>query len=204
MSFFLYNQNGDQAIARPYLDGMSLMRTPGPSPSDATNDMSKFHTQVSWDRETNAPSINFVYDFDVYRFWVQDSWEEVFSNDENGEATTGSLETLVEAFSDGREVKVAVSGLANSLTDGESDVEHEVYVQVGSCYYYSEQKLFMVGSHPVVRVKPGVPVIYESNGWDFGWLMLRTDGRVVYRRCDPYTLSFDDRKTRHSIRWFVR
>ena len=31
-------------------------------------------------------------------------------------------------------------------------------------------------SHLVVRVKPAVPMRYESHGWDFGWLYLRTDG----------------------------
>jgi hypothetical protein len=78
-----------------------------------------------------------------------------------------------------------------------------VFVRIGSSYYYTQQALFMAGSHPVVRVKPGVPLLYETRGWDFGWLMVRTDGRVVYRRCDPYTLEFQDRSARHPIRWFV-
>ena len=45
---------------------------------------------------------------------------------------------------------------------------------------------------------------YQGESWDFGWLMLRTDGKVVYRRCDPYSLAFDDRELQHSIRWFTR
>ena len=35
MSFFLYNQNGQQAIARPYLDGPPAIGTPGPAPRRA-------------------------------------------------------------------------------------------------------------------------------------------------------------------------
>ena len=205
MSFFLYNQNGQQAIARPFLDGVGATTTPEPSPSEAPADMPKYHQHDSWDEQTNAPSSNFVYDFDVYRYCVYDAWQEVLSNDADGAVQSGSLQTLVEAFSEGRAVKVGVRGLCADLADPSSSaMEHEVFVQGGSCYYYTEQALFIAGSHPVVRVKPNIPLRYESHGWDFGWLMLRTDGHVVYRRCDPYTLAFQDIEGRYAIRWFVR
>ena len=42
-----------------------------------------------------------------------------------------------------------------------------------------------------------------GGNWDSGWLVLRTDGVVVYRRCDPYTLAFEDRRYRCPVRWFV-
>ena len=86
----------------------------------------------------------------------------------------------------------------------ELGIEHEVFVQTGSCYYYTEQQLFMAGTHPLVRVRPSVPMSYESEGWDFGWLMLRTDGHLMFRRCDPYTLAFNDAAGHYPIRWFVR
>jgi hypothetical protein len=63
--------------------------------------------------------------------------------------------------------------------------------------------LFIIGSHPLVRVRPIVPMRYTSLGWDFGWLMVRSDGHVVYRRCDPYTLKFSDHVSHRAIRWFV-
>jgi hypothetical protein len=44
---------------------------------------------------------------------------------------------------------------------------------------------------------------YTSGGWDCGWLVVHTDGTVVYRRCDPYTLAFEDRQLRCPMRWFV-
>src|SRR5262245_47781907 len=34
MSFFLYNQNGDQAVARPFLDGAPVVAQRGESPAD--------------------------------------------------------------------------------------------------------------------------------------------------------------------------
>jgi hypothetical protein len=205
MSFFLYNQNGQQAIARPFLDGVPAPGEHGPAPSGVPADMPKYHQHDSWDEGSNAPSSNFIYDFDVYRFCVYDTWQEVFSNDASGAVQSGSLQTLVDAFSNGCAVKVGVRGLCADLTDQSlSAVEHEVFVQAGSCYYYTERALFIAGSHPVVRVKPNIPMRYESQGWDFGWLMLRTDGHVVYRRCDPYTLAFQDIEMRHAIRWFVR
>jgi len=164
--------------------------------------MAKYHEHDSWDGETNAPSSNFTYDFELFRYLVWDCWEEVLSHDADGDVRSGSVEALATAFSDGCAVRVGVSGLCADLS--ESGLEHEVFVETGSCYYYLDQRVFIAGSHPVVRVSPGIPLRYESKGWDFGWLLLRTDGAVVYRRCDPYTLGFDDRESKCAIRWLVR
>lgn len=71
MSFFLYNQDGTQAIARPYLDGGSVEATFGPAPTQSPLRMPKYHVLDSWDAGTNAPSQNFVYDFDRFGF---DHW----------------------------------------------------------------------------------------------------------------------------------
>lgn len=205
MSFFLYNQNGQQGIARPYLDGNFPGGAPGPSAPDAPADMPKYHVQSSWDAQTNAPCRNFMYDFDVFRYCICDRWREVFAHDATGAACSGSLEGLVEAFLSGCELKVGVRGICDELTDSPAErLDHELLVQAGPGYYYTEAKMFMVGSHPMVRVKPGRPLLYASQGWDFGWLMLRTDGRVVYRRCDPYTLMFKDVQLQCAVRWFVR
>ena len=205
LSFFLYNQNGQQAIARPYLDGAPADGEPGASPSEAPPNMPKYHTHSSWDAMTNAPSSNFTYDFDVFRYCVSDAWNEALSHDADGNVQSGSLASLVNAFSDGCEVKAGIRGLCSDLTDDPSAaMDHEVFVQTGSCYYYTEREFFIAGSHPVIRVKPGIPLVYESQSWDFGWLMLRTDGYVVYRQCAPYTLAFQDIEMRHAIRWFVR
>ena len=53
-------------------------------------------------------------------------------------------------------------------------MDHEVFVHVGPNYYYTEQKRLWAGTQPVVRVKPSIPIRYESKGWDFGWLLART------------------------------
>lgn len=204
MSFFLYNQDGKQAIARPYLDGLRTHGMPGASPTESPANMPKYHTHDSWDEQTNAPSRNFTYDFDVFRYYVWNCWEEVLCHDADGRVQSGSVDALASAFSDGCAVKVGITGLCSDLADQTSPLGHEVFVEIGSCYYYVDQKLFIAGSHPVVRVKPGIPLRYENRGWDFGWLVLRTDGLVVYRRCDPYTLAFKDSQKRHAIRWFVR
>ena len=201
MSFFMYNQDGTQAIARPHLDGGPVEATFGPSPSQPPRNMPKYHLLDNWDAGTNAPSQNFVYDFDRFRYCVNDSWREVLSHSANGEVVSGSLDELVDAFSTGCAIKLGISNLCADLCDAP---DHEVFVQGGSAYYYTEQKLFIIGSHPVVRIRPSVPMRYSSRGWDFGWLMLRSDGHVVYRRCDPYTLKFSDHISQRAIRWFVR
>lgn len=211
MSFFLYNQDGQQAIARPHLDGQPAPGTPGPAPLRPEPNMPRYQTLSNFDSDTNAPSINFVYGFGVYRFCVWNRWQEVFAHDAQGQVTGGSLEALVAAFERGCEIKLAIADLCTDLyadlrSDGADDpmLPHEVFVRAGPGYHYTRERLFMVGSHPVVRVQPAIPMRYESRRWDFGWLMVRSDGQVMYRRCDPYTLAFHDIPTRHAVRWLVR
>ena len=209
MSFFLYNQNGQQAIARPHLDGVSSRGEPGPSTNSVLPDYQspKYHEQDAWDTETNAPSANFIYDFDVYRFFVRDEWREVLGHTENGEPAAGSLDELVAAFREGSEVKVAIRGLCDDLGAPSASIptmDHEVFVHCGPCYYNTERRIFSTGSQPVVRVAPAIPLRYQSRNWDFGWLMPRNDGSVARWLCDPYTLRFAKSDSRHAIRWFVR
>lgn len=205
LSFFLYNQDGTQAIARPYLDGTPTSTTLGLSPARPPEKMPKYQALDNWDEGTNAPSHNFIYEFDVYRFCVNDSWREVLNHSADGEVLSGSLAELVSAFSQGCSIKLGIDGLcANLVHDSAANVNHEVFVQGGSAYYYTEQRLFIVGTHPVVRVSPNAPLRYASRNWDFGWLMVRTDGRVVYRQCNPYSLKFTDMTSQNAVRWFVR
>jgi hypothetical protein len=205
MSFFLYNQDGQQAIARPYFDGASVEGAPGSSPLQDHRHMPKYHEQDRWDDATNAPNSNFVYEFDVYQFFVLDEWQEVLSHSADGTVISGSIERLAREFACGREVKVAIRGLCGDWTETSSlSMDHEVFVQTGSCYYYTQHRLFIAGSHPIVRVKPAIPLRYTTEGWDFGWLLVRTDGLVVCRLVDPYTLKFRKSEGKCSIRWFVR
>lgn len=205
MSLFMYNQNGQQAIARPYLDGAPTAGVRGPSPPGDHGQMPKYREQDRYDDDTNAPSSNFTYDFEVYRFLVSDVWREVYAHSAQGESVSGSLEALSEAFAGGCDVKVAVRGLCDDLAeDPPGAIDHEVFVECGPCYYSTERRIFFAGSQPVVRVRPAIPLWYRSEGWDFGWLMLRADGFVARWLCDPYSLEFHKSESRHAIRWFVR
>ncbi len=201
MSFFMYNQDGRQAIARPFLDGISASGTQGKSNLDDHSSMPKFHQFDNWDADTNAPSTNFVYDFGSYRFLVCNDWEQVLSVSSDGDVISGSLDALVDAFAKGHELKVAVRGVCD---DFGSDMEHELFVRTGPCYYNTRQKLLSSGTRPTVRVKPDIPMMYQSNGWDFGWLLVRTDGFVKRWLCNPYTLRFEKTEKRYAVRWFVR
>lgn len=204
MSFFIYNQDGHQAIARPHLDRQPAEGKPGSSPVDEHSDMPKYHELASWDADTNAPSSNFIYDFEYFRYFVHDCWEEVFSHDAEGHAESGSLEALVNAFTKGCEIKVAIRNLCTDLSGSEeSPLEHEVFVHLGAGYYYTERKQFMASANPVVRTRPAIPLGYGSTCWDMGWLMPRTDGHLARWLCNPYTLEFEKSDTKNSMRWFV-
>ncbi|MEE2657129.1 MAG: hypothetical protein VX733_01415 [Candidatus Latescibacterota bacterium] len=203
MSYFLYNENGEQAIARLHIDGSPVAGDPGLSVEAAPEGMVKYHAHDFWDRDTNAPSHNFVYDFDLYRYYVCDRWEEVLAHYPDGSVSSGSVGALGDAFARGCSVKTAVTGLCADLSEGYQAPEHELFTLTGSGYHYTESNVFVAGSHPVVRVRPGIPMRYGSHGWDSGWLVLRSDGAVVYRRCDPYKLTWEDRRYRCAMRWFV-
>ena len=205
MSFFLYNQDGQQAIARPYLDGPPVMGTPGPSPLDDHSDMPKYHQQDSFDAGTNAPSSNFIYDFNVFRYLVRDDWQEVLSHRADGSVVSGSVDALGDAFTQGCELKAAIRGVCADLSeDGAPSPDHELFVHIGSAYFYTEQKLFIAATHPTVRVRPAVPLRYVSKGWDFGWLMPRTDGFCARLLYDPYTLQYHRSNGHYAMRWFAR
>lgn len=199
MSFFLYNQDGHQAIGRPHLDGEQTRA----APTGDSEPMPKYHLLESWDQTSNAPSQNFIYDFDVFKFYVDERWEQVLHHDDQGRVLSGSIDALAAAFSDGATIKVGIGDLCAELPGEGPDLAHEVFVEIGSGYYYTENKLFIAGSHPVIRIRPDIPMRYQSKGWDFGWLVLRSNGGIAYRRCDPYTLAFADDERRHPIRWFV-
>ena len=205
MSFFLYNEDGQQAVARPHLDGPPVSGRLGASPVHQDRSMLKNYFIDNWDAETNAPSHNFIYSFEYFRFFVLDEWREVLSHDSDGGVASGSVDELAEAFVAGSEVKVGIRGLCADLTpEGDPVLEHEVFIHVGSCYYYTEQKLFIGATHPLVRVRPSIPLTYVSQGWDFGWLMVRTDGFAASMLADPYTLRFRRSEQRYAMRWFVR
>ena len=124
----------------------------------------------------------------------------------------GSIDRLAGAFEAGAEVKVAIRNLCADL-DAEParpaacpvfpGIEHEVFIQAGPGYY-SDRKLFIAGTHPLVRVRPGIPMRYMSRAWDFGWLMPRTDGRVAMLLYDPYSLKVRRQAGQFDMRWFVR
>ena len=204
MSFFLYNQDGHQAIARPFLDERPATGEPGISPLEDHSTMPKYHELENFDAETDAPSSNFIYDFEYFRYMVRSNWTEVLAHGADGTVTGGNLDDLTEAFVAGAEVKIAVRGLCDDLSvDPTAVMDHEVFIHLGACYYYTEERLFMGSANPVVRTRPSIPLGYSSRSWDFGWLMPRTDGRVARWLCDPYTLKFRRDAQHYAIRWFV-
>ncbi len=200
MSFFLYNQDGNQAVGRPFLDGQSPVTSGNPSAPKSDRSMPRMQVLSSADEDTNAPSHHFIYAFDYYRFFVCDRWREVLSHDERGKVVSGSLGDLAAAVDEGRELKIGVRGLCQDLGKGPA---HEVFVHVGPCYHYTKSGFLIGATNPLVRVCPAIPLVYRSRVWDFGWLTARTDGVVARWLCDPYTLRFTKSMVRHAVRWFV-
>lgn len=203
MSFFLYNQDGYQAVARPFLDGQPASGELGPAPVGDHAEMPKYHELESWDAGTNAPSSNFIYDFNSFRYFVCEQWEQVLAHDADGQVTDGSLEALGDAAAEGREVKVAIAGLCDDLAGDGGPMKHEVFAHGGATYYYTESKLFITAAHPLIRTRVSVPLGYASEAWDFGWVKPCSDGKVFRWLVDPYTLEYRRSEGRYAMRWFV-
>jgi hypothetical protein len=203
MSLFMYNMTGHQSCATLSLGSQeAAARQPGtcgvfPTPAD----MPKMSETHAFDIGSRCPSRNFIYHMEVYKFWVQDNWDEVFAHDEWGGVVSGSGDGLADAHRSGREIKLAVAGLCDELGDGPSA---EVITPLGSSFTHTTKCIFEAQTHPVVRVVPAVPMGYGSQGWDVAWLIVRTDGSTSGRSFDPNTMRFRDWTGRFPCRWFVR
>ena len=200
MSFFMYNEDGRQAVARPYLDGNGPDLTPYAGPGC---DETKWHELGMFDMDTNAPSNNFIYDFYSYKFIVDDCWEEVLSHDAEGNIISGNPKLLDEASNEGRELKVGIRNVCEGMRKEAGVPEHELFIATGPHYYYSETGYMICETRPFVRVEPSIPMTYESRNWDFGWAIVRSDGQVATLYYDPYTLKPVKSMERHAMRWFV-
>jgi len=56
----------------------------------------------------------------------------------------------------------------------------------------------------LVRLRPSFPLRFVSEGWDFGRVMVRTDGHAALLLVDPYSLCFRRSEGRFALRWFTR
>jgi hypothetical protein len=189
MSFFLYTVDGEQACANvifgedPEPAAAFGTRTVVPTPGD----MPKMGPDEVFDAGTIAPSRNFVYDFERYRYLVRDDWQEV-----------DGFEALEAAQIAGREIKAGIRGLLGA------GPAHEVFIGVGSGFVHTGPRVYSCLTHPLVRLAPAVPVRYASGNWDVAWAFLRSDGFAIVRRFDPQTREWSDREERFAMRWFAR
>jgi len=203
LSYFLYGMDGQQSCANLLLDDTNPTAQPGgsrvvPKPKA----MPKMSAMEENDAGTFGPSRNFIYDFEVYRYFVRDDWTPVLAHDENGRVTSGSWDAFHQAHREGREFKMGIAGLCGDLPGG--SLRHEVVTLLGSGWVHTRLKTYEVSSHPLVRVAPAIPMKYRPQGWDVSWVIARTDGRITVRSLDPYSRKFRDRETRLACRWFVR
>lgn len=209
MSYFMYNQNGLQAIARPFLDGAGSYETKGTPPAEMfgggkeEKPMKYMNYINNCGENTNAPASNFIYDFYSYKFLVQDKWTQVLAHDAEGNVVFGSAKALEEASMEGYDIKVGITGICEGVFGAENTINHEVFIETGPHYYYTETGFMIAETRPFVRVVPEIPMTYKDNNWDFGWAIVRSDGHVAGLWYDPYTLKYRRTYSKHAIRWFV-
>lgn len=202
-SYFMYGMDGQQCCAHVMLDGTKPTAQPGTSRvAPRPQSMPKMSETEENDVGTLAPSRNFIYDFEVYRYFVRDDWTPILAHDENGRVTSGSWEAFHQAHREGREFKAGITGLCGDLPG--AAMRHEVFTLLGSGWIHTAMKTYEVSTHPLVRVAPSIPMKYRPRNWDVAWVILRTDGRAKVRSLDPYTRTFRDRERRVACRWFVR
>jgi len=199
LSFFLNSAQGQNGIARLFLDGSVGQAKAAPDL------VKKYHVIDAWDTVSPCPSENFTYDFGEYAWWVSDTWREVLAHDAHGDVVRGSLLELQDAFRAGASIKVGIQNLCATLAaPGEEPVEHEVFVELHSIYNHEKSGFLGGESQPLVRVAPAVPLKYMSGNWNCGWILPRTDGVVHQLIQNPYTHEFSRTQGCFAIRWFIR
>lgn len=204
-SYFMYGMDGQQSCAHVMLDDTQTTAQPGSSRVvSKPKVMPKMSEAEENDIGTLGPSRNFVYDFEVYRYFVRDDWTPILSHDEHGRVTAGSWDAFHGAHRQGREFKVGITDLCNDLAGSATRLSHEVFTLLGSGWVHTALRHYEVLSHPLIRVTPTIPMKYRSKQWDVAWVFLRTDGHAYVRSLDPYTRKFRDWETRLACRWFVR
>ena len=199
LSFFLNNDNGQNGIARIYLDGKPRER------STPKSEETLYKIFDSSDSGTIYPSENFSYEFDHYCWWVNDSWQQVLFHDSDGKVIQGSLEALQDAQRNGRRLKVGVRNLCADLAQpDDTPLNHEVFVELHSIYSHEDSGFLGGESDPIIRVAPSVPLKYKSHCWNYGWILPRTDGIVHHLITDPAEKKFIRKEGRYAIKWFVQ
>lgn len=205
LSLFLYNEDGSQAIARPFLDGPPTVGPRGPSPPTDHSAMPKYRELDRWDDGTNAPSSNFIYAFERLRYFVRDDWTLALHHSADGSILAGSREAVADAFARGVEWKLGIRGLCDDLAKpGEPAPPHDVFIHAGSCYLYTRQSLMIAASHPLPIVRASIPLRYVTGGWNYAWFVARSDGELARLVYDPYTLQPTRSTSRCEMKWFYR
>ena len=197
LSFFLYDLEGRQACATILLDPEPRSEPGSMRLVPPRADMPKMSQAEQYDQATTAPSINFIYDFERYRYFVRDDWRQVLSHDGNGEVIDGSFDDLHEAHHSGCELKVAVRDLAA----GESN---EILSLVGTSWVHTARRELEGLTHPLVRLDASRPLKYASGTWTVAWVFLSTNGSAKLRVLDPYRRRFHEEAGNFACRWFVR
>jgi len=201
LSLFMYNQDGSQAIARPYLDGGEVTGVKGACEPYNYAGHDRMHYLSCFDRGTNAPCDNFFYAFDSFRYLICDRYQLLCSLSGEGDLLAGDPEALWKAVRLGVDIRVGISGLCGELS-GAKPYDHVLYVRAAFLYHYQESGLLTIETHPFVRIAPDIPLRYASGNWDYCWAIVRTDGKCSVMRMDPYTLSFTEHKGNYGTVWF--
>jgi len=199
MSFFMYDLDGRQACANVLLDDTPLSAEPGATRIiPARAEMPKMSEVEQHDAGTSGPSVNFIYDFERYRYFVRSDWQQLLHHDASGQIIDGSFDELHAAHRSGCELKVAIRNLAGG------ELEHEVISLVGTSWVHTARGELEGLTHPLVRLIPGRPIKYASGNWDVAWVFMSTNGDAKLRVLDPYTRQFRDETGKFACRWFVR
>lgn len=200
LSLFLYNQNGQQAIARLIMDGTddkSMKR------DSEESGMKKMHTINTFNENTPGVSRNFIYDFEFYDYIVNDCYREIYGNYKDGTCAAGNMGEIGEAYRYGRGIKLAIKGLSKIMW-GDTGHEDEIFIHCGSSYYYTKDKLMITNTHPFVSVPADIPLTYKADSYRYCWVVARTDGRVEIRSYNPFENIWETKAVNLSLRWFAQ
>ena len=117
----------------------------------------------------------------------------------------GSWKDMKEAVNDGCIIKAGIKNLWSSLTpDGEESPEHEVFIECTTDFSHVDEKFFGSLTQPTFLLQPCVPLIFTGGNYSAGWLVVRSDGKVLRQILNPSCMQWERTWERCAVRWFAR
>jgi hypothetical protein len=163
--------------------------------------------EKTWAKINNEPYSLAKDEFVPSRYiWKAiNGWEQIYAHDKHGDPLVGNWNHLSEAVSDGCVIKVGIKNLWSVMTPSLKECEdHEVFIECTTNFAHRDEKFFSCLTLPTFMLQPVLPLLFKDGYFVYGWLVVRSDGKVQLQIFDASSMSWKTTWKRFAIRWFAK